>query len=540
MGSSLVTMESFAGDPMSEVRAAAMMKKGYTRLDSDHYVMADKLKEAQKRMSSPAFGRVAENLLKKNLGNDDQQLLVKAYQDAMLDAETSQESDPKKRAAMIAQKLHAAYDGAHGDGGGVLGSLMGATSKLPGMGASKDIRSRLSQTESAMALMKKTGLTDDQIIAGVQQMGGKFRGSVDFNNLATGSLSGFAGNSRAIAGALKDTEKDLAGAFKGDDKSSSWAEIKSLLDGGGDMATLFAGKDGKGGLMRDRDLQLLMQKDPSEWKPEDRKKLESMGIDPTKLASKLSTPEGHAQIDKLQNAARKGKGSAADIQKYLDLGLMQADVVTNNRFAERGAAASKRFTDAGSDKERNLLLQSGAKGGKVMSLLMGNSSGDLNSDNTADLVAAMNDLGSGSKEQRAARKLAGDEVNQVFDFDQATRKKLKGGSDAKGIAGQVGQGDNKELIDEIQSMLGKDGKLGGKGGEGELANIMKLLDDRISKGITTKPGAEVNSATASEQEIASSIKALSDNNVKMATILGNVATGKPPGEGLSSGPGGKT
>ena len=91
-----------------------------------------------------------------------------------------------------------------------------------------------------------------------------------------------------------------------------------------------------------------------------------------------------------------------------------------------------------------------------------------------------------------------------------------------GLGIQLGTGNqDMELRNQVGGILGKDGL----SDMGELNKVIEFLGNRQGKGLI-KEGTATNSKHVSEQEVANNLKALSDNNVKIVTILGNIASGK--------------
>lgn len=493
---------------------------GNVALENGLYMQGSQIGNIKKDIVSRLTGAGADSTLAKarqTLTAQEFQSLQQGFRRAMESGDISAESDPKERINKILESM----TGSSGALGSDVNTAIG----------------RFGHSE-AIEKLRAQGMGDEEIVMAFQKaMGATGRSAVDVNALVNGTLGGIdIHNQKAVSKKLEALDVSLTKANKGGETRASWKEIKEVLDKGGDAATLFAGKDGTGGLMRDADLRLLMDKDPSAWSPADKDKLQKLGIDPVKLAAKLNTPEGRKEIDKLRSASMGI--DASDVQMYLDLTNVSGVNAINDKFRLRGSEAAARLS-ADSSKEAKARLSSTASGKKLLGMLNLNAEllknfdaskagGDY--DNTADIVSTIRGLK--GKDRQDALALAGDEIRATFTKDESLRKKLgKGGQSTQGVIDALGLGEvDGEFRGQIEKTLGKDKKLSS---QAEIEALMKLIDSKISKGLTGKAGTETQNSYASEQEVSNALKTLSDNNVKMSAILSGIASGKGVQDSLS-------
>lgn len=415
------------------------------------------------------------------------------------------------------------------------------------MGGRSGIAEAMNDPRRFMLMRKASSAAggDLALLGALQSRSGGFRGDVDFGAMASGVLGLDLSNARGVSKLIEDTNKDLNSRFKGSDSEASWAEVRKVLDEGGEMGRVFEAMVGsKGADIR----SILSKKVLSE---DDKEILRSRGIDPEKLISKMSTSEGLKEIDRMMVTA--GKMSPADLDKYLRGSAASSLIAYSDSLHERGRAAAERLTSKSNEEAKRRLMNS-KEGYKAVLALQTSAARfkdagvytradgtqgfrDVN-DDTDDLVAMYR--GMSRSNQKDMYRLGSDEFRASVDFANSLRDsrnprrgklaRARGQSvqDILDIAGMSDAPDEyrKQLEDAISK-----GKSKGLDKE-EIENVIKILVEANSKGLTGKSGTEQKSAMASEAEVAKSLASLSDNNVKIAAILSGIATGKSVADSL--------
>lgn len=519
LGGSLTTVRG--GDIFGQINSLMDLnsRNGMNNLTGNEFISSGDLQKSLNKVSElgGAGGQAALSELRSALGGDFDKLQA-AYKSALASGELSGISDPKERLDKFTEMMETG-----GKGSGIMG------------------RVRNSEGWELMERAKGALGGDMRVAAALQaSMGGRgSRGYANFNQLASGSLGGFD-SARSVATKLRDLDRSLSGTFKGGD-SAGWADIKKYLDKGGFMSALITGANGKGGLGEDEDLALLLETDPAKWQPADKEKLKGLlGADGlAKLTSKLNSPEGAEEISRLTQSLRKNKGSLGDLKEYVAFSEASGLWAADSQYRSRGESARERLS-SDSTKEARTRLAGSTKGLQLLGMVSTNASqfstfGAGASDNTADIVASLRGVDKNTRSD--VLRVGSDELRHVYAYDQETREKLRGkGLTTQGILDKVvGAGAEvpKELRDAIESAVGggKKGVMDGK----EIDQVMKVLDTYQSRGLTGKAGVEQKNANVSEQEIANTIKTMSENAKITSEILRDLAGGKPVGSGTTKG-----
>lgn len=455
--------------------------------------------------------------------------LREAYQRAMQRGDVQLETDPSKQADMVWKTMR---------------------SELP---------------EEVLKKLEGSQLGRHNIMAGVQAAerasGNVYAGAINFESLGKGALGGLdLKNQAAVGRAMEAQDKSLGGKLKGSASMSSWAEVKSLVDSGSQMASVLTGNDKYRGLLgggKDRKgkysdtsgmtVRNIAAKDPSSWSDDERAILKEMGVDPTKLAAEIN--KDPAAWKKLQQAAASGKLTEDDVTKYMAMAEASGLNKITSDLNRQGSEIAERLKSDNYKQGREDLSKS-TEGREVLSMLgdLGKSlektdisNVDKLKDTTGDIAGKI--AGMKDKDMRKlALELGGEEVRAVYGYRQGTKKSLQGAR-GKGIedvlrAGglQLGSSDAESAFKkELEGMLGENKKLDSK----EVEKVLSTLTNQHSAGIrTSKEGTGANSKYTSEQDIANSLKTLSDNNLKATQIIANLAGGKTGAaamEGVSNG-----
>ncbi len=460
-----------------------------------------------------------EKALKVSGGGDAD--LRNAYQQAMQRGDIQLESDPAKRADLIWEEMRR---------------------RVP---------------SEMMDKLEKSSMGRLNIIAGVQaaerKSGNRFAGALDFEGLGKGTLGGLdLKNQAAIGRAIEEQDKRMSKALSGSDTMSSWAEVRKMLDGGSQMTSLLVGNEKyrgltSGGAVRGESIngvrgntpdasgmtvRNIAAKNPQDWTDKDRAVLKDLGVDSDKLAAEIAkNPEGW---QRLQQAAASGKLTEDEIAKYVLATDASGLNKISNQLNKQGGELASRLKGENYRSARESL--SATKEGKEVLAMLGGLGSDLQgvnaanigkfTDSTADIAGKLSGL---SKEQRKiALDLGGDELRGAYGYRQNTKGKLRQGMGVDQIlsAGGMNLGSTES---DMRFKKDLEGMLHGKGGTlagGDMDAVLKLLTGNAAGGLRTASGISSSSSHMSEQEVSNNLKSLSENNVKMATILGNLAGGK--------------
>jgi hypothetical protein len=436
--------------------------------------------------------------------------LRSAFQQAMQSAEVQLEVDPAKKAQMVW----------------------------------KQMRGKIAP--EVLAKLEKSSMGQNEIMAGVQaaekQKGNVYAGNVDFGAAARGALGNIDfGNQTAISHKIDELNKDLGKNLPGSDTQASWADLKKMADDGSQMSLLLMGDSkhrgllGSGNMFKnmatagDMRVRSLAAKSPKDWSPEDIKVLKEMGVDVDKLAAEINKdPEAWK---KLQGAAQSGKISLENFASYIAL----TDRSGLNKIAKdlkgQGSELALRLSQNTDAKAKLLAGGQGALISQLETLsknLVGVEGDTVQSfkDTTGDIAARISGIKDSSLREQALQ-LAGAEVRTAYGMRQGLAGRIGGKKldDVLGMA-NIKLGSSQEDVafqKDLQSQFtGKGGTLDSK----NMDKVLNMLTNYQSGLSRVTAGASANSTQVSEADVANTLKSLSDNNVKMATILGNIAAGK--------------
>ncbi len=474
------------------------------------------IEKVRSSLSSGSFGQTSLENLKNSgaLSAKELERMVSVYKSAMSDTSIMGEEDHTKRAQMIYQRLRED----------------GLTKMTAGQQALE--RSGSAAISSLGKLKQKAGMKDLDIVAAIQQQaGGGYWGDVDFGEVAKG-----------LGGIDFTNQKEISKRLKSFEGRKGFAQVKGALDAGGQMGAIALGS------LDNKVIADALSRKPETWTDEQKSAMKAAGIDPDKLAAKMDTPEGRKEVNDLRDALKKGKVTAEDAKQYLRLKDAQGLNEIASRFRERGAGINDRIKqNAGAVSE----LEKTSEGREFVRLLreQGASLSGIKSaadiDNFKDTGALASALGKLSPEQRAAaERLGGAEMQSVAGYQQhLLGRRGRGGLNSSvgkglesvlGVAGMSGlgfDGAEGEFRKKLEQRLGDNKKLD----KNEIAEVVKMLVDVKSKDVNSKTGVTAASTAVSEQEVANTLKVMSENNLKATQILADIAAGKPPGSSASGG-----
>lgn len=408
-----------------------------------------------------------------------------------------------------------------------------------------------------------------------------YYGSEGLQERWKGLLEGFdTTDARGIAKGVADTRKKLAKSFKQGDGRASFAEIDKWLQEDSTMRNLILGTDEVMGLigtkigedqgsrtpqemakygqagMRMRD---LLVRDPNGWSESDAKFMEEkMGI------TKEYARKNKDKLLELQKAIDAQGGDVLKAIKKVSAGLATGDVTELKRqFLETGGRMKDSFgrfkttidTMGAKGKAAASKLQEISEalaGGRGLSMSMA-SSDPTNKDPNApsvlgkelselsgmisDLPAAekkkfMSMLSEGGGNFAAVQAMVG-----THDMIMKRGRRLRAGKDGTGtdirkFIGEDAFGQDDQASEMWNSLEKKFGKTIEKG---DLSELAKTLSTGKGAELMAKAGSERTSQNISEQDIANSLRTMSENVKQASTILGNIASGKPANEGLGGG-----
>lgn len=489
------------------------------------FTTQDKYDALRKSISSGDYGDDQLKTLQSVGSAGDIKGLVDAYKKAMSDGDVTQETDQTKRAKLIYSKLR--------------------EQNRSGMSNEAILNEQYGgKVTSVLGKAKGKGLQDLDIVAAIQKAsGGGYRGGVDFGDML-GEFN--STNQKGVSDKLKGLDQKFQGM--GGTNSANWSDLKKMMDDGGQMGSLAAGLLHETGAkylpasFSDRSVTDALAKDPKSWKPEDRKALQSKGIDPDKLAAKMGTPEGAAEVDRLMKLVSSGKITESDVRGYLTLKDASGLNEVASRFRSRGSEMEKRLGGGAAE-----ILGRTKEGQEVLRLMhqqatdlqkVKSGSGDFHDDGA---ISAAIDKLKDPEARAAAQSIGGVEQGAVSSY----RKQLMGrgglggamGKGTQGVLAAAGLGDigyegaEGDFRKKIEGALGKNKTLDA----GELEKIVKMLVDVKSKGLSTTPGATAGSTQTSEADIAKSLATMSENTKTTAQLLADLATGAALGSHAAGG-----
>ncbi len=519
---------SSGGDAAAEAAARGNIVLDSTMTGRASYTSEAELKAARAALSSGSYGSEQLSALRGVLSESELSGLTSSFKGIMESGDISQISDPVERERAIYSRLR--------------GSNRKGMSDIDAMLE----RGGVTMKSALGKARQKGGLGEGDIVAALQQAaGGNYRGKVDYNAMG-GGIDDMSG--AAIAQAMSKSGDRLK-KITGSDTMTSGAELKAMLDEGGDMGRVAlalssssaapgtAGYTDMGSFLQGGQIKTILASDPAKWSDKEKAALKSAGIDPQKMAAKLSTPEGQKEMDRLLKLASSGEISPTEIGNYLRLADAAGSKEVISRYTQAGANIKSRMEGKGGEYARGVLGKTEA-GRKVLSLLSqkanqlsGIKSGaDIDSfKNTGELEAAMSSL---TDEQRAAAFGIDDTLASTTGYRKGLsgRGGLRAGSGVQGILDKAGfggigfSGAEGEFRARIEGLI-SGGKTKGLD-SGEMSKVVDLLATTKQKGLFSKAGTEAASTNVSEADIAKSLSDMSANNVKVTQILSNLAAGK--------------
>lgn len=485
------------------------------------FTSEDEMKKLIADMSSGSYGSDQLKTLQGVLSKDELGGLKSSFKSIMESGEISQIADPVERERAIYSRLR--------------------KSNSAGM---SDIEKTLERSgaiaKSALGKARqKGGLGEGDIVAALQQaVGGNYRAGMDWQGMVGGidSMSG-----AAIAQAMSKAS-DKMKKITGSDTMTSGAELKAYLDEGGDMgrvAMQLANASqitDPNALMQGSEIKTILAGDPSKWGDKEKAALKKAGIDPGKMAAKLSTPEGQKEMDRLLSLASSGKISGQEIENYLRLGDAAGAKEIISRYTQKGAEIKGKLKGdyaksvLGSTKEgQKVLALLNKKADQLSAVSSGQSIDNLSND--GELEKAMAGL---TAEQRSAAFDIDDTLSSTTSYRKGLtgRGGLRRGSGVQGILEKAGLGNlgftgaEGDFRAKLEGLLGGNKKLD----KGEMDQVVNLLTTTKQKGLFSKAGSEAASTQVSEADIAKSLETMSSNAKQTAQLLADLAAGKKPGE----------
>ena len=478
--------------------------------------------------------------------------LTEAYRAAMASGEIGAVTDPGKKTELIEKKMRE-HLSASGD-------------------------------EDVMDEAKKKGFSGVNLIAAIQakeaQSGNKYAAALNLKSAGQNILGELdMSNQLAVSKALKQTDSAMAKKLTGGEGDLSWGDVKHFIDSGSQIGSLLAGNDVVGGLTSKTKAQLgegeeldtrgknaqqvreILSRFSLEkgFSAKDKEWLDSHGMNAGALESELKkeAEKNPGIVDALGKMA--GRAPEADILKYAAL----TDASGLNKIAadyrRQGEEETKHLTDVENTEEVKLLTDTkgGLEGSAVFSGLKeeaklasevdvnapGFSSGETakklatTSVENAQRIMGMKD----KKKQAIAKKHASAATQAALERMEDVEKKYGGGK----MGGEVGKGKTadeileeqgfkagsegyEDLKKQIEEKLGTDKRLNAVGGKGtELADVKKILGSAQATAVRARTGEEQKNKYVSEQQVADALKGMTDNNVKVAGYLKEIATGQP-------------
>lgn len=490
----------------------------------ESWTTEEEMRKASARLQSGTFGKDELAQLQGVLGSGDISGLLRSYQKAAMSGDITQETDEAKRADMIWEELRKTN-----------------SAGLNGIEKSWD---RGGAGVSALGKALKGGLTQNKVIAALQHMsesqGAKLGGRVNWAD-ASNSL-GVNFTTASLSAKRAKAEKTLMG-IDGGAHGLSGSEVKGILDQGGNMSNLAQG------LFQESSVNMLnltggsidaLQRAVSTgsvkgmsaeeikkvWAadPAISRALKAAGVDADELATDLTQTEKREQINKLVETAKRNKSASSAARDYVGSSSAEGLARSQENYHAEGNALAKRLKGIDpsklSDKDKKAydLLMKRAKGLQGVDIPNGI---DFSGSDSSELAAALQ----GSSLSDVAGAGFGAVMGQRSQYAQGLSGLLKkrGGAGMGDVVKALHlEGAPDDFKKEIEGKLGSNKKLD----KGEIEEILKIMTASEDRGNLNKPGSESGSTTVSDQDVIKAFKDMSDNNVKITTILGNLASGK--------------
>lgn len=428
-----------------------------------------------------------------------------------------------------------------GDMGIKAGSNVGVSEVISHFMGSKDMEGYYGaegMKEKVEGLLKGFDTTDQRGISKRIEAGSKSLASSFKDTSASGGTS-WASVEKSLAG--DSTMRNLllgvggvqglldTGAV-GDTRSKAQKNIDSMASGGKGrliMKTSLAATmttDGKAGLA----VRRAIEKDPDKWTAEEKEAAALMGITPEyaaknkdkllELKKSIDAQGGDVMAAIRKQASDMGLGDVVEIERqFKETGGRMKDSMgrfktTISGMGEKGQAAAKKLSEI----SEAMSSGSATSSGEALHQL-GDSMGDLSgmiaglpkeekkkfmamlSEGGGDFAAVQSMIGTHDRIMRKGKRLGKKKGADLHKFI---------GADA------FGQDDNaSEMWKELEGKFGKTVE------KGELGELAKTLATGKGAELMAKAGGERTSSYISEQDIANSLKTMSENTKQAAEIL---------------------
>lgn len=391
---------------------------------------------------------------------------------------------------------------------------------------------------------------------------------------------GFDTTDRAgIAKRLTDTRKSLSKSFKITDSGASFAELDKAITSDSTMRNIVLGTGNTAGLVDTADVQAqtrrinqrgdtsydvttnlqevtkraqldntksgksgmalrrALAKDASEWTEEETAAAASVGM------TKEYAMKNKEALGRLRNAIDKQGGDVKSAIKELAKGQNASDITEIGSqlkgYGERISNVVDKYREqigglSGSGKQAaeriTALGKSLEKGGVDAVSMIASGAMSTNVGEITELIEKANPKDKEKLINMVRQGGLGEIDSAVSEWDRVMkigkRKGFKGKLSDFVKEGSFGSDDEgQRMWKELEDHLGKDGKSGVSNKE-EAEWLAKQLGTGKAAELMAKAGSTQNSKYMSEQEVANSLKSLSENNLKAAQIISNLAAGK--------------
>jgi hypothetical protein len=366
-------------------------------------------------------------------------------------------------------------------------------------------------------------------------------------------------DARGVAKGNEETRKSLAKSFKQGDGMASFAELDKMLQEDSTMRSLILGSGNQRGLADSGSgsafqnfgdgkrsgtvLRHAIEKDPDSWSKEEEAAAAKVGI------TKEYARKNKDKLSEVKKAIDAQGGDVLKGMKKLAAGMAVGDTLEIERqFKETGGRMKdsmgrfKTTVEGMSDKGRAAAKSLGQFAEDMSS---GKSFGQLGSEEgiaafskqSSDLVGQIASLPANEKKKFMSMLAEGGGdfsaiQAMVGTHDSIMRKgKHLGGKKGKDLRKFIGEdafGQDDQAQEMWKSLETKFGKTIEKG---ELSELAKTISTGKGGELMARAGSERTSSYISEQEIANSLKLMSDNTKQAAeilkTLVPNAAAGAP-------------
>lgn len=382
----------------------------------------------------------------------------------------------------------------------------------------------------------------------------------------------------SISKRLTDSRKSLSKNFKSTETGASFAELDKAMTGDSTMRNIILGSGGTAGLLDTADvkqevrhinhrgddyssvtnleelskraqlentgagksgmaLRRALAKEASEWTSEEESAAASVGM------TKEYAMKNKEALGRLRNAIDKQGGDVKSAVRELAKGQNASDILEIGSqlkgYGERISNVVGKYKEqigglSGAGKtaaDRITSLGKTLEGGGIgaVSLI---ASGDMSTKvgEITELIEKANPKDKEKLLHMVRQGGLGEIDSAVSEWDRVMkigkRKGFKGQLKDFVKEGAFGSDDEgQKMWKELEAGLNKDGKPGVSSKE-EAEWLAKQLGTGKAAELMAKSGSAQQSKYMSEQEVANSLKSLSENNLKAAQIISNLAAGK--------------